>query len=75
MIKFVGGTPVPIKLEESMGFAFNIDNFKKLISPKTKMVIINTPQNPTGGILNESEIRQIAEILKIIKKYLQKSNG
>jgi len=64
MIKFVGGTPVPIKLEESMGFAFNIDNFKKLISPKTKMVIINTPQNPTGGILNETEIRQIAEILK-----------
>ena len=64
MIKFVGGKPVPVKLEESMGFAFNIENFKKLISPKTKMVIINTPQNPTGGILNESEIRQIAEILK-----------
>ncbi len=64
MIKFVGGKPVPIKLEESMGFAFNIENFKKLITPKTKMVIINTPQNPTGGILNETEIRQIAEILK-----------
>ena len=64
MIKFVGGKPVPIKLEESMGFSFNIDNFKKLISSKTKMVIINTPQNPTGGILNETEIRQIAEILK-----------
>ena len=64
MIKFVGGKPVPVKLEESMGFAFNIENFKKLISPKTKMVIINTPQNPTGGILNEKEIRQIAEILK-----------
>lgn len=64
MIKFIGGKPVPVKLEESMGFAFNIENFKKLISPKTKMVIINTPQNPTGGILNETEIRQIAEILK-----------
>lgn len=64
MIKFVGGVPVPIKLEESMGFAFNTENFKKLITPKTKLVIINTPQNPTGGILNESEIRQIADILK-----------
>ncbi|MBK8551600.1 MAG: pyridoxal phosphate-dependent aminotransferase [Ignavibacteria bacterium] len=64
MIKFVGGVPVPIKLEESMNFAFNIENFKKLITPKTKMVIINTPQNPTGGILTESEIRQIAETLK-----------
>lgn len=64
MIKFVGGVPVPIKLEESRDFAFNIEDFKKLITPKTKMVIINTPQNPTGGILTESEIRQIADILK-----------
>ncbi len=64
MIKFVGGVPVPIKLEESMNFAFNIENFKKLITPKTKMVIINTPQNPTGGILTEAEIRQIADVLK-----------
>ncbi|MFZ1460612.1 MAG: pyridoxal phosphate-dependent aminotransferase [Ignavibacteria bacterium] len=64
MIKFVGGVPVPVKLEETRNFAFNIEDFKKLITPKTKMVIINTPQNPTGGILTESEIRQIAEILK-----------
>ncbi len=64
MIKFVGGVPVPIKLEESRSFAFNIDNFKKLLTSKTKMVIINTPQNPTGGILTEDEIRQIADALK-----------
>lgn len=64
MIKFVGGIPVPIKLKEEMEFAFDVNDFKKLITPKTKMVIINTPQNPTGGILNEKEIRQIAEALK-----------
>lgn len=64
MIKFVGGKPVPIKLEEERNFAFNIDDFKKLITPKTKMVILNTPQNPTGGILTEVEIRQIAKILE-----------
>jgi len=64
MIKFVGGVPVPVKLEETRNFAFNIEDFKKLLTPKTKMVIINTPQNPTGGILTESEIRQIADILK-----------
>lgn len=64
MIRFIGGVPVPVKLEESRDFAFNIEDFKKLITPKTKMVIINTPQNPTGGILTESEIKQIAEILK-----------
>lgn len=64
MIKFVGGTPVPLKLKEEKNFAFDIEDLKKLISPKTKMLIINTPQNPTGGILNEKEIRQIAELLK-----------
>jgi len=64
MIKFVGGIPVPIKLKEEMGFAFEVKDLKKLITPKTKMLIINTPQNPTGGILTEDEIRQIAEVLK-----------
>ncbi len=64
MIKFVGGKPVPLKLKEEKGFAFDIEDLKKLISPKTRMLIINTPQNPTGGILTESEIRQIAEVLK-----------
>ncbi|MEO8210658.1 MAG: pyridoxal phosphate-dependent aminotransferase [bacterium] len=64
MIKFVGGTPVPLKLKEEMDFAFDVNDLKKLITPKTKMLIINTPQNPTGGILTEDEIRQIGEIIK-----------
>lgn len=64
MINFVGGKPVPLQLKEEMGFAFDVADLKKLITPKTKMVIINTPQNPTGGILTESEIRQIADVLK-----------
>ena len=64
MINFVGGKPVPVKLKEEMGFAFAADDLKKLLSKKTKMVIINTPQNPTGGILDETEIRKIGDILK-----------
>lgn len=64
MIKFVGGKPVPLKLKEEMSFAFDTKDLKKLITPKTKLLIINTPQNPTGGILTESEIREIGEILK-----------
>ena len=64
MINFVGGKPVPVKLKEEMGFAFAADDLKKLLSNKTKMVIINTPQNPTGGILDETEIRKIGDILK-----------
>lgn len=64
MINFVGGKAVPLKLKEEMGFAFDAEDLKKLISPKTKMIIINTPQNPTGGILGEETIRKIAEVLK-----------
>jgi len=64
MIKFVGGKPVPLKLKEEIGFAFEVKDLKKLITAKTKLIIINTPQNPTGGILTEEKIRQIADVLK-----------
>lgn len=64
MINFVGGTPVPIKLEEERGFAFDPKKLEDLISNKTKLLIINTPQNPTGGILTKEDIQAIAEIIK-----------
>ncbi|MCB0721620.1 MAG: pyridoxal phosphate-dependent aminotransferase [Ignavibacteriae bacterium] len=64
MINFVGGTPVPVKLEEERGFAFDPEKLRELISNKTKLLIINTPQNPTGGILTKEDIQKIAEIIK-----------
>ena len=64
MINFVGGTPVPIKLEEERGFAFDPEKLRELISNKTKLLIINTPQNPTGGILTKEDIQKIGEIIK-----------
>lgn len=64
MINFIGGKAVPIPLKEEKGFAFDIEDFRKLVTDKTKMVIINTPQNPTGGILTKDDIIKIAEILK-----------
>lgn len=64
MIKFMGGVPVPIPLKEDKGFAFDPEDLKKLITPKTKLLIINTPQNPTGGILKKEAIEKIAEIIK-----------
>ncbi|HQY53301.1 MAG TPA: pyridoxal phosphate-dependent aminotransferase [Ignavibacteria bacterium] len=64
MIKFVDGVPVPIQLKEEKNFAFDPEDLRKLITPKTKMLIMNTPQNPTGGILTEDVIRKIAEIVK-----------
>ena len=64
MIRFMGGKPVPIPLKEEKGFAFDPEDLRKLITDKTKLLIINTPQNPTGGILTQKEIEKIAEIIK-----------
>ena len=64
MIKFMGGKPVPIPLKEEKGFAFDPEDLRKLITDKTKLLIINTPQNPTGGILRKEDIIKIADIIK-----------
>lgn len=64
MINFIGGKAVPIPLKEEKGFAFDIDEFKKLITDKTKMVIMNTPHNPTGGVLTKDDILKIADVLR-----------
>ncbi len=64
MIKFMGGKPVPIPLKEEKGFAFDPEDLRKLITQKTKLLIINTPQNPTGGILTKDAILKIADIVK-----------
>jgi aspartate/methionine/tyrosine aminotransferase len=63
-IEFVGGKAVPLPLREDKEFGFDADDLKRLITPRTRMLILNTPQNPTGGVLAESEIRKIAEVAK-----------
>ncbi|MDH7490516.1 MAG: pyridoxal phosphate-dependent aminotransferase [Anaerolineae bacterium] len=62
MINFTGATPVPIPLREEYNFAFDIDEFKKLVTDKTKLIIINSPHNPTGGILDKETLHEIAKI-------------
>lgn len=62
MINFVGGVPVPCPLREENDFRFDVDELASLVTPKTKMLIINSPQNPTGGVLEKSDLERIAEI-------------
>ena len=62
VIDFVGATSVPYPLREEKEFSFNIDEFMSLITDKTKMIILNTPQNPTGGILTEQDLKAVAEV-------------
>lgn len=64
MINFVGGTAVPLFLKEENGFKIDVKEFEKLVTNKTKLVIINTPGNPTGKSIPKADIEAIAEILK-----------
>jgi len=64
MIYFMGGKAVPIQLKEDKNFAFDPEELRKLITDKTKLLIINSPQNPTGGILTREAVEKIAEIIK-----------
>lgn len=61
MINFVGAAPVPVPLLMEKDFRFDIEEFKGLVSPKTKMIILNSPQNPTGGVLTREDLEAIAE--------------
>jgi len=58
-----GAVPVPIYLRESRNFAFDPAELEAKIGPKTRLLILNTPQNPTGGILSRTDLDAIAEIL------------
>jgi len=62
VINVFGCRSIPIQLREEEDFNFNTDELKKLTTDKTKMIIINSPQNPTGSVLNERSLRAISEI-------------
>jgi len=64
VINFVGAKPVPVPLLEDRGFSFDMAVFEKSITPKTRMIILNFPQNPTGGTLLEADLKRIAGIAK-----------
>jgi len=63
MINYIGGHAIPIQLHEEKDFGLDVDELAALISDKTKLIIINSPQNPTGGVLSKQDIRNIAEAI------------
>jgi len=63
MIRYVGGEAVPIRLREERDFGFDVDELASLINDKTRLIIINSPQNPTGGVLSKREIHDIADAI------------
>ncbi len=64
MINFLGAKPVPIPLVEDRGFSFDLNVLKDSLSPKTKMLILNSPHNPTGGVIPAGDVRAIADLVR-----------
>jgi aspartate aminotransferase len=62
MINFVGATPVPIPLLMEKEFSFDLDDFRRLVTDRTRLIILNSPANPTGGVLSPDDLAQVAEI-------------
>ncbi len=59
MIEFTGARPVPVPIREENGFAFSAEETLKLITPQTRLLIINSPANPTGGVTPKSEVDKL----------------
>jgi aspartate aminotransferase len=64
LVRFLGAVPVPIPLLENRGFAFDIDALQRGLTNRTKLLILNSPQNPTGGIIPEEQVREIADLIR-----------
>ncbi len=64
MIRFAGGKPVPVPLRQENDFRFDLGEFRAGLSERTKLVILNSPANPTGGVLTKEDIAGLAGILR-----------
>ena len=60
MIDFLGAKAVPIQLREEMDFRLDVNELGGLINDRTKLIILNSPQNPTGGVLTKKDLEEIA---------------
>jgi aspartate aminotransferase len=63
-VLMAGATPVQVKLEEAREFRFSLEEMARRITPRTKMIIINTPQNPTGGVLTLDDLKGVAKLAR-----------
>ena len=63
MINYLGGRAVPIPLREERDFSLDVNELASLITDRTKLIILNSPQNPTGGVLTRKDIEDVAEVI------------
>jgi aspartate aminotransferase len=63
MIHYVGGRAVPIHLREERDFSLDVNELAALITDRTKLIILNSPQNPTGGVMQRKDVEQVAQVI------------
>ncbi len=64
MIRFVGARPVPIRLRMENGFSLDPDELRRLLTSRTRLLILNSPGNPTGSVLSQADVEAIARVLQ-----------
>ena len=62
LTRFVGGTPVPVPIRMEHDFRIDLDELASLVTPRTRMLVINSPANPSGGVLTRTDLEAIAEL-------------
>ncbi len=62
LTSFVGATPVPIRIRQERDFRLDVDELASLVTPRTRLLVLNSPANPTGGVLTGGDIERIAEL-------------
>lgn len=64
VVQYMGGTVVPLPLLEERAFRFDPDELRKRVTDKTRLIVLNSPQNPTGGVLERSDLEAVAEVAR-----------
>jgi len=64
MIEIAGGVPVPVPLVEEKGFSFDLQAFDERINDRTRLIILNSPANPTGGVMPLADLKHVASAVK-----------
>jgi aspartate aminotransferase len=62
LVNFIGAVPVPVRLREERAFRMDLDELESLVTPRTRLLILNSPQNPTGGVLTREDVAFIARL-------------
>lgn len=70
MIRVAGGIPVPVPLKEANDFSLDLEAFNRLLSPRTRMIILNSPGNPTGGVIPMTDLEVVAEAAQRVNAWV-----